>query len=241
MTGALDRIGAGGVYAPTGAAPADRLAFLRPGGPPAIPMADIWADDGSPVQPGYLLLLDALPDAVGAKAIEAFLLTDPSGPRLASAPATTGLVWLRAAGGTPTLVAALETMLSPAGRPVAAADAPIMTAPGMRVFGVGKGAPIRAQGAMRVLDIGAPPQPPDGMQPGSGDFHGPGAMLDLTPATAGRIAFSALLDGTGGARERALMDVALDPVNPMASTETFTGAYWVLTGGPGGVHLEPAE
>jgi hypothetical protein len=240
MTVTFSRATGSWIYLPDGGAASDRLAFLCPNGPLIIPLASVWAGQGAPAIPGYLLFLVGRPASAAAK-IEAYLLRDPAGPQLPPAPATTGLVWMRGATrGGPELAACLPTMLSPASTPVAAQDAAIMAAPGFHPLHAGKDAPILAHGALDALDIGAPPLPAEGLQPPGGAFHGPGARVDLSPGCAGRITFRALgPGGAGGARP--MMDVMLDPVSPIASTETYAGASWILADGPGGVHLEPAE
>jgi len=67
--------------------------------------------------------------------------------------------------------------------------------------------------------------------------------IDLSPAHAGQLTFRGLVDfGRSGSGQAAkdLVEVLVDPVNPLNSAETYTGLSYALVEDSTGIHLRAA-
>lgn len=238
----LIRTGTTALYQPDGAGPGNRLAFLAAGAEPSIALDDCWAETGSANAPGYFVLLDQAAGPASAGAIVTLLRDDPSGPKLPPAPAANGVIWLTCRGASPRILATSLSVLDPEDAPTVAADTIIVNLPGMPAVGFGKGArilPIRdpADGGLTGLTVLSPPVDKSGLQPASGPQAGPGVQIDLTSAGAGQLTFAGLIGGQDGGDVRELMNVLVDPQDPLNSSQTFAGHRFALVQDVTGIHL----
>jgi hypothetical protein len=242
----LIRTGASALYQPQQASAGERLAFLAAAAGATIALADCWTNRGSPPAAGYFVLMDRQASPAEAAAVEALLLSDPAGPKLPAQPKANGLVWLRLGDRiAPVAIAVVTAELDPADAPIVSEDAIVAKIPGQRLLGFSKGAPIAGAagqgGDWMGLAVLSPPIAASGLQPPSAPGDGPAIGIDLSPARAGQLTFRGLVDTFGGrGKDQAakdLVEVLVDPANPLNSTETYTGLNYALVEDGTGIHL----
>jgi len=235
------------LYRPTLPGKGDKLYFLRwekASPPPALILDDTWANSGEPDEPGYLLFFSALFADTQAPAIEGNLR------KLLSQPVTTAFAWVNFNSTTSevTLSTLLKTTLKD-DRPVVDGETTVTVFRGVQTVVFPDRAMLQGvynqAGLEQVLSTyssAVSPQQPTGTGVALPLAGGPNGKL------VGCLSFLGLtnaLDNQPPNRVlKSLMDVAMDPLNPLDQSrnyQTFTGTNYILVETAGGYQLLPGK
>jgi len=247
--GDLKRLPSTALYEPVAPGRGEQMWFLlwdAAGAPEFLTFDRLWADEGAPQRPGYLLFFNKLPPAGQAAAVEAQLRANPDLPP----PPATGFAWLKSTASGPvkvSLTTLLKIRLNTANRASVDGDTPVKLANRIETVVFPNGALcLGHHEAGKLTGVASTYAPRDKDPPPNGY----GVLLPLAGAQAylvGCLCFTGLTNwlspGKDPTRQRkSLMSVSIDPLNPLDTRRNFqlyTGKDFLLSGSGGSYRLAP--
>jgi hypothetical protein len=244
----LRRIAQTSLYEPVNPGAGEKMCFLRWSTkdlPETLELSDTWANTGAPPNPGYLLFFDTVVAAASATAVEKGLRA------LLAETETTAIAWvtLGITPAKPVLSTLLKTKLDSEQHPVLDGETAVTVERGVETVTFPDATPLTggySEGVLQSIATTYPPTPGDQVPDGNG------VKLPLIGGASGKlvgcICFLGLVDslpggGTPQRRQKSLMQVAFDPLNPFNSArnfQVFTGLNYFLVAEDSGYRLIPA-